>query len=180
MPTVVKHVTPSADQENVSPNEPVANVRNAARKAMAHHIDNSANKSKKGSRRERFSDAKTIENVFSSIDGIAAIFSLVEDVFLYLDSSANSDSVGLSLVGKALKYASASGRIQLSKIRSAIDNTKSKREAPLMSKTIYCRAMVGRYHVSVRLSSIRPLHEKSFFTYLQGLVEVSLDYCSHL
>ena len=116
MPTVVKHVTPSADQENVSPNKPVANVRNAARKAMANHIDNSANESKKGSRRERFSDADSIENVFSSIDGIAAIFSLVDDVVLYLDSSANSDSVGLSLVGKALKYASASGRIQLSKI----------------------------------------------------------------
>ena len=49
--------------------------------------------------------------MFSSIDGIEAIFSLADDVVLYLDSSTNSDIVGLSLVGKALKYASASGRI---------------------------------------------------------------------
>ena len=65
--------------------------------------------------------------MFSSIDGIEAIISLVDDVVSYLDSSTNSDIVGLSLVGKALKYALASGKIQLSKIRSAINNTKSKK-----------------------------------------------------
>ena len=145
MPTAVKHVTPSVDQENISPNKPVANVRNAARKAMSNHIDNSATESKNGSRRERFSDAESIENVFSSIDGIEAIFSLIDDVVLYLDSSTNSDSVGLSFVGKALKYTSASDRIQLSKIQLAIDNTKLKTMAAQAHNKL---AKVDRRHAS--------------------------------
>ena len=96
MPCLVQHVSPNANQGNGTPDNPVANVRNAARKAMAIHIDGSANETKSGSHRDRFSDAEKIENVFSSIDGVEAIFSLVDDVILCLESSGSSECTGLS------------------------------------------------------------------------------------
>ena len=55
--------------------------------------------------------------MFSSIDGKGTIFSLGDDVILYLDSSPNSDGANLLCFGKALKYALASSKIQLSKIQ---------------------------------------------------------------
>ena len=80
MPAAVQNVSPSTDQENVPPTDPVANVRNAAVEAMAMHIDGSAKASKNGTRRERLSNAEKIEDVFSSIDDLDAILSLVDDV----------------------------------------------------------------------------------------------------
>jgi len=80
MPRPVQNVTPNADQGNGSPDkpdqgnsspeDPVANARNAARKAMAIHIDGSVIETKIGSHRDRFSDAEKMENVLSSIDGV--------------------------------------------------------------------------------------------------------------
>ena len=84
MPGPVQNVTPNADQGNGTPDNLVANVCNAAQKAMAIHIEESANETKSGSHRDRFSDAEKIENVFSSVDGVEAIFSLVDDVVLCL------------------------------------------------------------------------------------------------
>ena len=58
MPRPVQNVTPNADQGNGSPDkpdqgnsspeDPVANARNAARKAMAIHIDGSVTETKNG------------------------------------------------------------------------------------------------------------------------------------
>ena len=89
MPRPVQNVTPNADQGNgsldnldqgnSSPEDPVANVRNAAQKAMAIHIDRSVIETKNGYHRDQFSDAEKIEKLFSSIDGVEAVFSLVDD-----------------------------------------------------------------------------------------------------
>ena len=129
MPCQVQHVTPNADQVNGTPGNPVANVRNVVRKTMAIHINNSANKSKNGSHRDRFSNAKKIENALSSINDVEA-----NDVVLCLESSGNSECAGLSLVSKALKY--AAGKVQLNKIRLVIDNTKLKTRAAQTHKRL--------------------------------------------
>ena len=103
---------------------------------MASHIDGTAYETKNGSHRDRFSDAEKIENAFSSIDGVETVFSLVDDVVLCLESSSNPEGAGLSVVVKALKYASSAGRDQLNKIRLAIDNTKSKTRAAQVHKRL--------------------------------------------
>ena len=73
MPCLVQNVTPNADQGNGSPDkpdqgnsspeDPVANARNAARKAMAIHIDGSVIETKNGSHCDRFSDAAPVDDV---------------------------------------------------------------------------------------------------------------------
>ena len=103
---------------------------------MAIHIDGSVIETKIGSHRDWFSDAEKIENVFSSIDGVEAVFSLVDDVVLCLESTSDPEGAGLPVVVKAMKYALFAGRDQLSKIRLAIDNTKSKTWAPQAHKKL--------------------------------------------
>ena len=134
MSNLASHVTPTTDtttdQENVSPVDPVVNVRNDARKAMAMHIDGSTKESKKRARRDRLSDAEKIESVFTSSDCIEALVSLVDDVRFFLESGNASTLIDL----KALKYILSVGKLQLNHIQKAIDCTKSKTMAVYVHK----------------------------------------------
>ena len=118
-----ENVSPSANQENISPSAILANVRDTARIAIGNQIDGTAKNIRKGSRRERFSDAEKVERVYSLADGITASLDLVDDVVLYLSSAPNS---GNSLAIEALKLASSAGKKQLGQVRCTIENTRSK------------------------------------------------------
>ena len=117
------HITPNADQENVSPSIVLANIHSSARNAMAAQIDGTAKASKrKGAHRERLSDAEKIERVFSLVDCMETNLSLIDDVVLFLSSDPNSREFAI----EAIKFVSSMGRRQLGQIRCVMDNTKSK------------------------------------------------------
>ena len=127
------HVTPPMGQENVPPIDPVVNVRNDARKAMALQIDGSAKDSKNGTQRNRLSDPEKIESIFVSIDCLEALLSLVDDVRLFLESgNASSASIAVD----ALKYVSSAGNVRLCLIQKATDFTKSKAMAAQAHKKL--------------------------------------------
>jgi len=133
MSAAVTHITPPTGQENVPPIDPVVNVRKDARNAMALHIDGSAKESKTGTRRNRLSDPEKIESILASIDCIEALFNLVDDVRLFLESgNASSASIAID----ALRYVSSAGNIRLGQIRKATDFTKSKAMAAQAHKKL--------------------------------------------
>ena len=122
-----------ADQENVHPNvapplDALANVRDAARVAVAAHIDGSAKNVSKRKRGPRDSDAEKIESLLSLIDGAETAFQLVADVMRYL-SAVEHAPPSLGLAVEALKFATFAGKRQTESMRSAIDSTKAKRNA---------------------------------------------------
>ena len=87
----------SDDQENAAPPiDPVANVRNATRDAMAALIDGSARGSIPKRRRQRNSDAEKVESLYSSFDGLEVVLSLAEDVKQYLVSLTKNSNYSIS------------------------------------------------------------------------------------
>ena len=137
MSNLASHVTPTTDtttdQENVSPVDPVVNVRNDARKAMAMHIDGSTKESKKRARRDRLSDAEKIESVFTSSDCIESLVSLIDDVRFFLESGHASTSIAI----EALKYISSAGKVQLNQIRKSNQFYEIKDDGSVCSQEIY-------------------------------------------
>ena len=122
-----------ADQENVHPNvapplDALSNVRDAARVAVAAHIDGSAKNVSKRKRGPRDSDAEKIESLLSLIDGAETAFQLVADVMRYL-SAVEHAPPSLGLAVEALKFVTFAGKRQTESMRSAINSTKAKRNA---------------------------------------------------
>ena len=116
----------SANQENVPPaSDPVANVRNAARDALASHIDGSILKSQKRRSRDQKSDAEKIESLFGYMDSLGVLLSLVSDVKQYL-SLVDGSSSSFELAFEALDYVTLSGKDLVARMRSTVNYTKSK------------------------------------------------------
>ena len=119
-----------ANKENVTPSsDPVANVRNAARDALASHIDGSAKASKIKRCRDQLSDAEKIESLFVSLDSIDVLLSLALEVKVFIQSVSVNGGSSLDLAVDVLDFVASSGKDLLSRIRKTTNNTKSKSKA---------------------------------------------------